>query len=214
MRTRSKKESCWTASACNCTADFHAHTGNAVAPKEQGPMRSSGTRYIHPMIQNFVFILNNGIRTGVGKYLPDVPVLQQINDPEFHPRAYAWKSGGRAFTRLIDGDDTLTACLMPDGSSIAVLQSEEHYGSDNVVVLNAKNELLRRIANPYRSSKFFTAGDEFSFYGVTASGDDAILHIQVHRKLPGKPYDAAPIYEASYDPSTWDLKKIEWKPVT
>ncbi|WP_426687634.1 hypothetical protein [Rhodanobacter ginsengiterrae] len=166
------------------------------------------------MIHNFVYILNNGIKTGVGEFLPDIPLLQQINDPEYQPKAYEWESDGQIFTRPIDDCDTLTACLMPDGGSIAVLQSEEHYGSDNVVVLDAKNELLRRIVNPYRSSKFFTAGDKFSFYGVTVSGDDAILHIQVHRKLPGKPYDAAPIYEASYDPSTWDLKKIVWKPVT
>lgn len=61
------------------------------------------------MIQNFVFILNNGIRTKVGEFLPYVPLLQQINDPEFHPGAYAWESGGRAFTRLIDGCETITA---------------------------------------------------------------------------------------------------------
>lgn len=115
------------------------------------------------MIQNFVFILNNGIRTGVGKYLPDVPLLQQINDPELHPSAYAWESEGRAFTRLIDGRDTLTARALPDGSGIVVLQDHDTHGSGNVMVLDPTNEVLRRIINPYGTSRYFMAGDRFWF---------------------------------------------------
>ena len=52
------------------------------------------------MIQNFVFILNNGIKTGVDEFLPDIPLFQQINDPEFHPKAYEWESSGQRFTRM------------------------------------------------------------------------------------------------------------------
>jgi hypothetical protein len=166
------------------------------------------------MIHNFVYVLNNGMKAKIGEFLPSVPLLQQINSPEYRPKAYEWENDDQTVTRLIDDCDTLTACLLPDGSGIVVLQSEEHYGADNVVVLDAANELRQRIVNPYPSSKFFMAGDRYSFYGVAVNGDDAILHIQVHRELPGKPYGATPIYEATYDPATWRLKKIEWKPVT
>lgn len=166
------------------------------------------------MIQNFVYVLNNGLKTKVGEYLPSVPLLQQINDPEYRPKAYQWENDGRTFTRQIDGHDTRTAHLLPDGDGIIVLQAQAHCGADNVIVLDAANELLRRIVNPYRTSKFFMNGDEFWFYGITVRGDDVILNIQVQRKLAGRSHDAVPIYEASYDPMTWDLKKIEWKPAT
>lgn len=166
------------------------------------------------MIQNFVFILNNGIRTKVGEFLPDVPLLQQINDPEFHPRAYAWESGGHAFTRLIDGCETMTARALPDGSGIVVLQDHDTYGSDNVVILDPTNDVRRRVINPYSTSRYFMAGDRFWFDALSVHAGEVALNIQVHRKLPGKPYDASPLYEACYDPSSWSLKELGWKPST
>src|SRR5690348_7961178 len=84
------------------------------------------------MIQNFVYVLNNGLKTKVGEYLPSVPLLQQINDPEYRPKAYQWENDGRTFTRQIDGHDTRTAHLLPDGDRIIVLQAQAHYGADNV----------------------------------------------------------------------------------
>lgn len=40
-------------------------------------------------------------------------------------------------TRLVDGSTTLNAKPLPDGSGIVVLQDQEIYGSDNVVVLGS-----------------------------------------------------------------------------
>ena len=165
------------------------------------------------MIHNFLFVLNNGLKTMVGQYLPSVPILEQINDPAFHPKAYEWENEGQTHTRWID-ESTLTARPLHDGTGVVVLQSAMVYGADNVVILDATNELRQRIVNPYRNSRFFMAGDQFRFDAIKVGAEEVILNIQVHRKLPGKPYDASPIYEASYDPVTWNLKKIEWKPAT
>lgn len=61
------------------------------------------------MIQNFVFILNNGIKIKVGEFLPSVSLLQQINGREFDPKVYERQSGDQTFTRLIDSGDTSTS---------------------------------------------------------------------------------------------------------
>ncbi len=166
------------------------------------------------MIQDFVFVLNNGIRKGVHEFLPSVPLLQQINDPEYHPRAYEWESDGQIYTRLIDGCDTLTARLLPDGSGVAVLQAEDVYGPDNVVIVEPTNEVRQRIINPYRDSRFFMPGDKFSFYGITSEPTEFVLDIQAQRKLAKCAGDAMPIYEATYDPESLKLLKLEWKPWT
>lgn len=166
------------------------------------------------MIKNFVFMLYNGIRTLPGEFLADVPLLQQINDPDFHPKAYEWESGGQRFTRPIDGCDTLAASALPDGSGIALLQSERSYGSDNVALLGPTNVIHQRIINPYRLSKYFMAGDVFWFDAVTIQANEAALNIQVTRKLPGRPYDARPLYKAIYDPLSWKVTSLEWTPGT
>lgn len=166
------------------------------------------------MIHNFLLVLNNGSKTRIGEYLPSVPILEQINNPAFHPKAYEWENDGQTYTRLIDGNTTLAARPLPDGTGVVVLQSAHVYGADNVVILDPTNEPRRRIVNPYRNSRFFMTGDQFWFDAITVGAEDVILNIQVHRKLAGKPYDASPIYAASYDPMTWTLKKLEWKPAT
>ncbi|WEN14807.1 hypothetical protein PY254_16480 [Rhodanobacter sp. AS-Z3] len=166
------------------------------------------------MIKNFVFILHNGIRTPPGVFLTDVPLLQQINDPDFHPKTYEWESDGKIFTRPIDGCETLTAHLLPDGSRIAVLQNENTYGPDNVAILDATNGLCQRITNPYRNSRFFVAGDRFWFDSISINQGEIILHIQVHRELPGKPYDFTPSYMATYKPALLKLIQLEWRPQT
>lgn len=75
-------------------------------------------------------------------------------------------------------------------------------------------EIRERIQNPYRTSKFFMVGDRFCFYAAVVRADEVVLNIQVQRVLPGKPYDALPIYEASYDAKSMKLLKLEWKPWT
>jgi|GEM_PF-3456946 len=166
------------------------------------------------MIQNFLVVRNNGLKTVPGEFVESVPILEQINNPAFHPKAYEWESDGRTYTLPVDGIDTLTTELLPDGSGIIVLQNEHVHGSDNVVILTPSNEVHQRIINPYRASKYFMAGDRFCFDAIKRSADHPILNIQVQRKRPGKEHDALPIYEASYDPATWQLVKLEWKPWT
>ena len=166
------------------------------------------------MIQNFVFILNNGTKTGVGEFLPDMPLLQQINDPEFHPKAYEWESSGQTFTRMIDGSDTLTAYPLLDGSGLVVLQSEGTYGPDNVVILDPTNEVRQRIINPYPGSRYFMTGDRFWFDAISVDVTGVVLNIQVMRKLEKYSRDAAPLYEATYEPASMKLVKLEWKPWT
>jgi hypothetical protein len=166
------------------------------------------------MIQNFSFILNNGVRTKVGEFLPSVPIIQQINDPEYRPSAYAWESDGQTFERFIDGCDTLTARMLPDGSGIVVVQDEGSYGSDNAVILNPMNEIRERISNPYRKSRFFIPGDKFWFDAVSIEPATVVLNIQAQRKIAKYPHDAVPIYEATYDPASMQLLRMEWKPWT
>ena len=185
-----------------------------VYSKSSKSHRYRSRREDNPMIHDFLFILNNGIKTKVGEYLPSVPILDQINDPAYRPKAYEWESEGETYTRLIDGNETVTARPLSDGTGVVVLQSEDTYGSNNVIILNPANEMLRRITNPYRTSKFFMNGDRFWFDAIKVSGKEVFLNIQVHRKLAGRSHDAVPIYEANYDPMTWNLKKIEWKPAT
>lgn len=168
----------------------------------------------HPMIENFVFILNNGIRTGVNDFLPDTPLLQQVNDTEFHPKAYEWESSGQAFTRMIDGCDTLVACPLLDGSGAVVLQSEGTYGPDNVVIVSPTNEVRQRIINPYPESRFFMPSDRFWFYAISVDVTGVVLNIQVLRRLEKYSRDAAPLYEATYEPASMQLTKLEWKPWT
>lgn len=166
------------------------------------------------MIQNFIVIRNNGSKAAPLTYVDSVPILEQINNPAFHPKAYEWESDGRIYTLPVDGTDTLTADLLPDGSGIIVLQNAHIHGSDNVVILDPGNEVHKRIINPHKTSRYFMGGDRFWFDAVKMHGDQAILNIQVQRERPGKSHDALPIYEASYDPATWQLLNLEWKPWT
>ena len=110
--------------------------------------------------------------------------------------------------------ETMTARALPDGSGIVVLQDRDTYGSDNVMVLDPTGEVLRRIINPYGTSRYFMAGDRFWSDAISVHAGEVALNIQVHRKLPGKPYDASPLYETCYDPSSWSLKELGWKPST
>ena len=166
------------------------------------------------MIQNFLVVRNNGLKTGLGEFVASVPMLEQINNPAFHPKAYEWENDGRTYTRSVDGDETLTAKPLPDGSGVIVLQNANIHGSDNVVIFTPTNEIHQRIINPYKASRFFMEGDRFWFDAIRLNDDGVILNIQVQRDRPGKPHDALPVYEASYDPVTWQLAKLEWKPWT
>lgn len=95
-----------------------------------------------------------------------------------------------------------------------MLQDHDTYGSDNVVILDPTNDVRRRVINPYSTSRYFMAGDRFWFDALSVHAGEVALNIQVHRKLPGKPYDASPLYETCYDPSSWSLKELGWKPST
>lgn len=68
------------------------------------------------MIRNFMVVRNNGLKTRIGEFVDSVPMLEQINNPAFHPKAYEWENDGQTCTRLVDGSDTLTAEPLPDGS--------------------------------------------------------------------------------------------------
>lgn len=166
------------------------------------------------MIKNFSFILNNGARTIVGEFLPSVPIIQQINDQKYRPNAYVWESGEQTFMRPIDSRDTLTARMLPDGSGIIVIQDEGLYGSDNAVVLSPTNEIRERISNPYRKSRFFLPGDRFWFDAVSIEPASVVLNIQVQREIKKYERDAAPMYEATYDPASMQFLDIKWKPWT
>jgi len=166
------------------------------------------------MIRNFLVVRNNGVKTAQGEFVSSVPMVDQINDPAFHPKAFEWEHEGKIYTRPVDGSATLTAQPLPDGQGIVVLQNADQFGTDNVVVLTPANELRERIANPYRDSKFFAPGDRYCFDSIGVSGDEIILGIQVQRHLEGKPHDALPLYEARYDPATLQLTKLEWTPWT
>lgn len=166
------------------------------------------------MISNFQFILANGMKTRVGEYLPSISVVEQLNNPSYKPVAYEWHDNGKIIIKKIDDQEFMSARLAPDANSVIVLQDSRTYGSDNVVVLSPSGEVIFRVKNPYAESSELRPGDEFEFYGVAIDSKDVVLHIEVCRKLPGKPYDAQPIYEARYDPQTWKLLKLEWKPWT
>lgn len=166
------------------------------------------------MISNFQFILANGMKTGVGEYLPSIPIVEQLNNPSYKPVAYEWHSNEKIIVKKIDGQEVMSARLVPDANGVIVLQDSKTYGPDNIVVLSPSGEISFRVKNPYAESSEFMPDDEFAFYGVAIDSKDVVLHIQVRRKLPGKPYDAEPIYEARYDPQTWKLLKLEWKPWT
>ena len=166
------------------------------------------------MIHKFLVVRANGAKTALGEYVATVPIVEQLSDPSFRLKVYEWESDGQTFTRLIDGNETVTARPLPDGSGIVVLQDADTFGPDNVVVVDANNEIRQRVSNPYRVSKFFIAGDNFWFYEIKVDANEIIFKIQVRRKLAGRPHDAVPIYEASYDPTSLKFLKLEWRPWT
>ena len=166
------------------------------------------------MVSDFTVVRFNGTRSEQGRYIASVLLLDQINDPAFHPKAFEWTHEGRVYTRPVDGSATLTAQPLPDGQGIVVLQSADRFGSDNVVVLSPSGEIRARITNPYRDSNFFVPGDSCCFDSIGVGGGKIALGIQVRRHLQGKPRDALPLYEAHYDPATLKLTKLEWVPWT
>ncbi|MFT4020506.1 MAG: hypothetical protein QM666_03190 [Acinetobacter sp.] len=137
-----------------------------------------------------------------------------MNDPNYHPVGYRWRDAYGDQYLPIDGKDVVHVKPTEDGSAVVVLQSHDVFGSDNVVILGDRQQLIRRVANPYRHFKDFRKGDEFYFYGILVEPSSVTLHIQVHRKLPNYEHDALPVYEAHYAVPAWSLLGMQWHPWT
>ena len=53
------------------------------------------------MINDFVLLRESGHRTKLGEPIPEVGVIEQINDPIYKGVRYEWSHEGRTFALLI-----------------------------------------------------------------------------------------------------------------
>lgn len=164
------------------------------------------------MIENFLLVRRSGHRTGVGEQVPGVSIVDQINDAKYKVHHYEWQNDGQTYERKVDNITTMQAAPLADGSGILVIQNENSFSSDNVIVIAPDSRELLRIKNPYTYFKDRMPGDEYWFYGMDINLDEVILHIQVRRKLSGRSEDALPLFEAHYNPVTWELVSFNWVP--
>lgn len=164
------------------------------------------------MIENFVQVRRSGHRTRVGEKIQGVSIVDQANDQQYKIHHYEWENDGQIYERLVDNANTIQAAPLADGSGILVLQNEASFFSDNVIVLKPDSHELLRIKNPYAKFKDRLPGDGFWFYGMDIRPGEVVLHIQVQRELANSSQDALPLYEAHYNPATWELIELNWVP--
>lgn len=159
------------------------------------------------MINDFVLLRESGHRTKLGEPIPEVGVIEQINDPIYKGVRYEWSHEGRTFALLIDGKNTINANPLADGSGLVVLQNEKCFGPDNVILLSPEAVILKRIENPYKHHADFLLGDQYWFYGFQIGKSEIVLDIQVQREP-----NIQPLYEAHFQSNDFKLLEIMWVP--